>query len=160
MIDAGRKRKYEGERLSERIVFYVTESQRKELESASGGDISTYTREKVFGDAKPSLKKVPAIKQSEIKAALLEALEERDSQRNAHMVELSSDLNEKLEKVSQSIGFAEPADFIEEVLRVMLRDPVQLRELVLGKTLLELEAALGITPDLEEPRSKRTRKVA
>ena len=108
---------------------------------------------------KTALRAVPATKKSDIKIALLEALEEHQP-RGAMTVELSPELNKKLETVSESIGYSEPGQFIEEVLRVMLREPAQLRELVLGKALLDLEKALGVVPEVAEPVKKKLRKSA
>lgn len=104
------------------------------------------------------LKKVPSTQQSEIKAALLEALDEHKSaDPNTHRVKLSPDLNEKLEIVTKGLGYPNSGQVIEEILRFLLRDPSELREIIMSKTLLDIEKAFGMTQDPKE-KPKRLRK--
>jgi len=106
----------------------------------------------------PKLRVIPQIKQIDIKAAVLEALKEQQSA-SAHVVELPDDLNKKLEKVRASLGFTESSQVIEQLLRVMLRDPHELRERIMSKAMTDIEKAFGMTPEFEE-KPKRAKKVA
>lgn len=106
-----------------------------------------------------SASKLHSINEATIEKAVLSAFKKQGSQQpEGHIISLAPELEEKLEQVSKSIGFSEPADLVEEVLRVMLRDPSQLRELVIGKTIRDLEAVIGSLSEVETP--KRSRKVA
>lgn len=117
----------------------------------------------ITSDAQPKSRAVPTISEAAIEKALLSALakhhEKETVDANSYVVELAPDLKSKLEAVSESAGFVEPGDFIEEVMRVMLRDPAQLRELVIGKTIRDLEAVIGSLSEEETPQ-KKSRRVA
>jgi hypothetical protein len=62
------------------------------------------------------------------------------------------ELNKKLVAASKNAGFAEPGELIEEVLRVLFREPAQLGELIMGKALLDIEKTLGLTPVKQSPK--------
>jgi hypothetical protein len=105
---------------------------------------------------KPSHNKKQPVKQSDLKAAMLKALEEHEATNpNIHRISLSPELNKKLEAASKNAGFAEAAQLIEEVLRVLLREPAQLRELIMSKALLDIEKVLELTPERTAKQAKK-----
>jgi hypothetical protein len=107
-------------------------------------------------DFDPRHRKTPPVKQSDLKAAMLEALEEHEkANSNIHRITLSAELNKKLVAASKNAGFAAPAQLVEEVLRVLLREPAQLSELIMSKALLDIEKVLGLLPERATRRSKK-----
>lgn len=146
--------------LEVRKPINFTKRQVAEIQEICGPtvDFGTFVREAVLSVVhnRDTAQKENAIG---IEKAVLTALRKYEKEKTGGIeIKLSSDLEDKLEQVSTSIGFSEPSQLIEELLRVMLREPTQIREFVLGKALLDIEHAFGMTPDLEAEKPKKLRK--
>lgn len=106
--DQGRRRKYGREKLSERIVFYVTESQQKELDNLSEGDISGYVRQKVFEECVAERRKPPPELQAV--SARVETLP------NTFTFQVATLIYELFDKMSRRVGYDDPNNLAKDLI--------------------------------------------
>lgn len=78
---------------------------------------------------------------AEIRQSVLAAFNEGRA-KDSLSVNLRDPDRERLETVAQAIGYTNPADLVEDVMRTLLRRPEEITEMLLGSSVRALQQAL------------------
>jgi predicted DNA-binding protein len=76
-----------------------------------------------------------------VRLALADALRE-EKQKDVFTVRLPESDRERVKDLADAIGYSEPQHLIEDVMKNLLRRPEEIQELLLGRAIRDLQAAL------------------
>ncbi len=144
--DAGRRRKFGKQRLSERVVFYVTEEQREAIDQKSEGDASSYIRNAVLQamseSRQASADLMAAVrdpndplgddinKQIDGNADIQNAA--KKYLQNTISFPLSQPIHERLTALANEVGYAEPSQLAKDLAMAAAKDEVKAKEFLFG----------------------------